>query len=174
MPQDKFIVVSIGNNSCFTNDFIDEMINIMTLDNDIIWMLVGNNGLSAHMKNKGELLIQKNRIIDRGYENHLASLCSCCVIVLRSNQTGGAGGTAIAAQQGLPIVLTTFLCDAMRWLGDDYTNINNYHDLMQEILRLKNDDNYYKQRQMITKKKIDYATDSNSRWEELANILLDK
>ena len=120
------------------------------------------------------MLFENKQIIEHGYEKNLSALCAVCDVVIRSNQTGGSGGTAIAANQGLPIIMTNFMCDASRWLGNDYSNIDNYHDLMQELLRLKNDNTYYKQKQIITKKKIDYAIDAIPRWKELAEIILGK
>ena len=85
--------------------------------------------------------------------------------------TGGSGGTAIAAMQGLPIVMTNYICDASRWLGLDYSVIDNYHDLAEDIQRLYDDKVYYNDRKLITKKLISKAIDSPEKWEELAGKL---
>jgi len=167
LNNNQFCVISIGNNECFSSDFVDEICSLLTKNNNIVWLLVGTNG-SDYLHQKYNELINDNRIIEWGYEKNLAGICKACDVHLRYNMTGGSGGTAIAAMQGLPIVMTNYICDASRWLGLDYSVIDNYHDLAEDIQRLYDDKVYYNDRKLITKKLISKAIDSPEKWEELA------
>ena len=85
--------------------------------------------------------------------------------------TGGSGATAIAAMQGLPIVMTNFICDSSRWLGLEYSSIDNYHDLALEIQKLYSDKAYYEERKQVALTLVEKAVDSKEKWEDLHNIL---
>ena len=94
-------------------------------------------------------------------------------VVLRQNVTGGSGGTAISAMKGLPIVMTNRFCDASRWLGMDYSDIETYEGLMVEIQRLKSDKEYYIHRQDLVKALVSAAVDSDEKWNELFRLLVE-
>lgn len=168
--NNNFIIISIGNNT-FENDFIRKMSGILRSNSNLIWVLVGGKA-SAFTHCFCKEFFKNHQIIEWGFEDNLIGLCNACDVVLRPSYTGGSGGTAIAAQAGLPIVMTNYICDATRWLGLEYSKIESNQDLVNEIEKLYTDHNYYMERVKLTKEKIKIATDITSKYEELANILL--
>lgn len=167
----QFCIISIGNNSCFSNSFVDEICRILKNNDRIVWLLVGNNA-PEYLHQKYAELLKDKRVIEWGYEDNLAGICRACDVHLRYDMTGGSGGTAIAAMQGLPVVMTNFICDASRWLGLDYSSIDNYHDLAEEIQRLYSDREYYEARKQVTLELVGKAVDSKEKWEDLYNTLI--
>lgn len=172
LQDEQFCIISIGNNSCFSQDFIDEVCSIVKKNEKIVWLLVGNNA-PDYLHTHYEDLLSNGKIIEWGYEKNLAGICRACDVHLRYNLTGGSGGTAIAAMQGLPIVMTNYVCDASRWLGLDYSSIDNFHDLALEIQRLYEDSEYYEQRKTVTLELVGKAVDSKEKWNDLYNKLIE-
>lgn len=166
LSDDQFCIISIGDNSSFNNDFIDEICWVLNNNDKLVWLLVGNDAPNYLHQKYAELLADR-KVIEWGYENNLAGICRACDAHLRYDMTGGSGATAIAAMQGLPIVMTNFVCDASRWLGLDYSSINNYHDLALEIQLLYKDSDYYKQRKKVTLELVEKAVDSKEKWDDL-------
>ena len=70
---------------------------------------------------------------------------------------------------GLPIVMTNFECDPMRWLGRDYSDIDSYVDLFEEISRLESNREYYTEKSNHCRKLIEKAKDSPDKWNDLIN-----
>lgn len=172
LTDNQFCILSIGDNSCFSNDFVDEICRVLNCNDKLVWLLVGSEASEYLHQNYPELLSSR-RIIEWGYENNLAGICRACDVHLRYDITGGSGATAIAAMQGLPIVMTNYICDASRWLGLDYSSINNYHDLSNEIQRLYSDREYYEKRKQVSLDLVGKAVDSKEKWENLYYILID-
>ncbi len=171
ISEDSFVVVTIGNNGVIEKDLIENMKHLLESDTKVFWLIVGNIALE-YLKNCCKTLIDNRRIIMWGHEKNLIGLCTACDVVLRHNTTGGSGGTAIAAMQGLPVVMTNKICDASRWLGLDYSDITDEKGLIDEIKRLKSDRQYYLERQAKVRELIGKAVDSKEKWKELYDLLI--
>lgn len=168
--DNSFIIVTIGNNAIIDEKLAECMNDLLLNKKDIVWLLVGNNA-PDFMHKRYQFLFKDKRIIEWGFEKNLASLCEVCNIHLRANNTGSSGATAIAAQQGLPIVMTNFICDSMRWLGYDYSNLTNWSQVIDEIMQLYTDKQYYIQKQKQVLDKVNKATNLDEKWKELYLIL---
>ena len=171
ISEDSFVVVTIGNNGVIEKDLIENMKHLLESDIKVFWLIVGNIALE-YLNNCCKTLIDNRRIIVWGHEKNLIGLCTACDVVLRYNTTGGSGGTAIAAMQGLPVVMTNKICDASRWLGLDYSDITDEKGLIDEIKRLKSDRQYYLERQAKVRELIGKAVDSKEKWKELYDLLI--
>lgn len=169
--ENSFIIITIGNNAIIDEELAKCMNDLLLNKKDIVWLLVGNRA-PEFMHKKYQILFDNKRIIEWGFEKNLASLCEVCNIHLRANNTGSSGATAIAAQQGLPIVMTNFICDSMRWLGYDYSNFTNWNQVIGEIIQLYTDKQYYIQKQKQVLDKVKKATNLDEKWKELSSILL--
>lgn len=171
IPDDAFVIISIGNNSTtFTKEFIDEMCSLVA-DHNFIWLLVGQDA-PEYMKNTYKNLYDKHLIIEHGYEQNLYSICTLCNVHVRPNMTGGSGATAIAAMAGLPIAMTNYLCDPSRWLGIDFhSDISTYRDLTNYIVELSVNKDFYNSEKNKVLSLINVAIDTPEKWEALAQIL---
>ncbi len=170
IPEDTFVLVSIGNNAmCFSEDFVDSICSLIR-KNDMVWLLVGQ-GAPEYLKQKYVELIEQRKVIEHGYESELFSLCSVCDVLVRPNTTGGSGATAIAAMAGLPVAMTKFLCDASRWLGVDYSKIDTYIDLAVYIEQLFLHRDFYKRERDRCMELVRTSVDSKEKWLSLARIL---
>ena len=167
------IIVTVGNNSkSCNNEFVDMMAKLLNRNDTLVWLLIGSDG-PQYLHIKYEHLLNSNKIVEYGYTNNLSGIYSACDILIRPNTTGGSGATAIAAMQGLPIVMTSFICDAMRWLNLDFTKNKTYDDLYDEVLLLINDKEYYKERSQLSLELVRKATDADTQWNKLVEIIRD-
>lgn len=171
LPQDSFVIISIGNNGAFENELVNAMRNFLLLEKKCVWLLVGFPA-SEYLRETCVNLIEERKIIEWGYEKNLLGICSVGNVVLRQNITGGSGGTAIAAMKGLPIVMTNKGCDASRWLGYDYSNISDTQGLIDEIKRLKEDSIYYQQKQNQVLNLVNKVIDTEEKWKDLYDMVI--
>ena len=167
LNENDFIVITIGSNEFdFEDEYIDYICEMITKNDRIVWLFVGGDAprrIYAMYKH----LVNNSRIISRGYENNLAGLCKICDIVLRGNVSGGSNGTAIAAMQGLPVVMMNRVCDPMRWLGRDFTDLETYSDVVKYIEELSHDVHKYEMAKIKTYEKIKKAVNQEEAWEDL-------
>ena len=172
LPEDAFVIVTIGKCANSANEeFIDELIQLLDRQKKMLWLIVGDHAPVYFHKSYSRFIDEK-RVIERPFEEKLKALCENCDVLLRTDNTGGSGATAIGAMAGLPIAMTNFLCDPMRWLGRDYSTIDNYHDLMVNIERMYLDNDYYCFVKEQTISLVKKATDAKEKWDELAFELL--
>lgn len=173
LDKQAFIIVTIGNNDFYIDkELADLMGKLLSSENHIVWLLVGRKA-PQYMHESYPILFEQDKIIEWGFEDDLLSLCCVCDISLRPNMKGGSGGTAIAAKAGLPIVLTKYRCDPMRWLGQNYYYNDSYRDCIEEIKKLVSNKDYYIQKKEITRTNIEKALDTHEKWKELLTLLED-
>ena len=171
VPDDSFVIASIGlNDKTYSNHLSDLICGLLNENTKMIWLLVGG-GVSSYVKEKYSELIASKRIIERGFESNLTGLCAACDVHIRPNMTGGSGATAIACQSGLPVVMTDYVCDAMRWLGRDFSSLHTDEDMIAEIKRLFEDGDYYQTQKHRVLELVSKATDSKYWWNKLYDIL---
>lgn len=170
LASNQKVIVTVGNNNkTCDKKFVDMMAKLLN-DTDLVWLLIGSEG-PQYLHIKYEHLIKNKKIIEYGYSNNLYGIYAACDILIRPNTTAGSGATAIAAMQGLPIVMTSYICDAMRWLDLDFTSCKTYNDLYNEVLHLCNDNNYYKEKSLLSLERVKKATDAEVQWEKLVKII---
>lgn len=171
VKEDSFIIVSIGkNDTTYSNHFLDLMCKFLDENPKIAWLLVGN-GASSYIKEKYSNLLSSKRIIEWGFEKNLTGLCAACDAHIRPNMTGGSGATAIACQNGLPVVMTDFVCDPMRWLGRNYSSLHTEEDMITELKKLYMDSTYYNLQRERVLQLVSKATNSKYWWNKLFEIL---
>ena len=169
--DNDFIIISIGNNNAgFSSSAVDQICSMLLKNENMIWLLVGNPA-PIYLHQKYQELINKHRIIEWGFEENLPALCRICNVHLRSDITGGSGATAIAAMQGLPIVMKSKLCDPMRWLGNDFTMIKDDVAIIEEIEHLCFDNDYYVTQSNKAKEKVEIASNADFWWDQLQSII---
>lgn len=170
ISNNSFVIVSVGYNSTgFSNEMVDAMCNLLIKHKNYCWLLVGENG-SAYLHEKYSELLTSRKIIEHGYEKNLSGLYKACDVLLRSDTTGSSGATAIAAMQGLPIVMSDYECDPMRWLGNKYSVLHTPSDIMSEIEKLCEDKKYYNSKQRLVTGLVNKAIDEKYWWDELFKL----
>ena len=171
LKESSFVIVTIGKNEGeFSNNFTDSICEMLCKHNDVQWLIVGGNPPS-YLLIKYQELIDNKSIVLRPFEKNLMGLTMSCDAVLRANTTAGSGGTAIAVMNGCPVVMTNMVCDPMRWLGRDYSRIKEVGELPEEILKLKDDKEYYLSQQAKCLSLVKEATNAEKRWNELNNLI---
>ena len=70
-----------------------------------------------------------------------------------------------------PIVMTDFLCDAIRWIGHDYSDLHTYDDVANELEKLYLDRDYYLKKSAIAYERVMKATNLKEKWRELSEII---
>lgn len=173
IKNDCFVIVSAGSNgNLFSKEMIDIVCNILASHNDIIWYFIGG-GYPDYLVKEYKRLIRLGLIKHHDYDNNLGGILSCCNILLRPNQTGGSGCTSIAALAGLPIVMTDYLCDPMRWLGRDFSKCKTTNDIKEEILKLYDDKVYYIRQSERVSRLVKKALNYDCLFSQLERILKD-
>lgn len=169
LKENSFIILTIAKcRNCCNNEFVDYISKLLYENESFVWLIVGDTAPDYLKKNYASLITNKS-VVELPYEPHLRELCSICDVLLRTETTGGSGATAIAAISGLPIAMTNSLCDPMRWLGRDYSTIDNYKDLMLRIKRLYEDKGFYNAESQRTFKLAEKASSQELAWEKLKN-----
>ena len=168
---DSFIIVSAAYVSKICSDeFCDKICKLLKNNSNFVWLIVGDTA-PAYIHNYYGELITSNQIIEKSYESNLFALFKLCNLYLRTEVTGGSGSTAIAAMAGLPIVMTDYLCDPMRWLGSDYSKISNLDQLVDEIETLYKDSEYYEIKKQQCQMLAYEAVDAEKKWSALLEIM---
>lgn len=171
VSEDSFIMLSIGNNDkTYSRHLLDMICELLNENPKIVWLLVGNDA-PQYVKEKYGSLISSKRIIEWGFERNLIGICVACDVHIRSNMTGGSGATAIACQAGLPVVMTDFLCDPMRWLGRDFSSLRTDEDMIAEIKHLYQDKGYYQQQSKRVQELVNRAVDADYWWSKLYELI---
>lgn len=169
--DNDFVLVCAGNNAtCCDKKFVDCIAKLL-IDKKRIKLLFVGQGAPDYFKKEYNNLFQNKQVREWGYESNLFGLYSACDVLVRPNMTGGSGATAIAAMAGLPIAMTDFVSDPNRWLGLEYSPNHNYSELMDYIVKLSEDSDFYIGCQQKCKELVYLAIDSPAKWKELANIL---
>ncbi len=169
LTNKSFILVSAGILPPNDISFYKTMINILKSNSNYIWIIIGSTIPDFFIKENSNLFTSK-RIIDWGFEKNLDSLYKICNVFINPNKTGGSGTIAIAAQQHLPIVLTKYPCDAMRWIKEENC-LAGYEQYEKEIFNLYNDKNYYNFKSNLFYNLVSDACDSKKKWNDFNQIL---
>ena len=169
-PND-FVMITIGNNeTCLKKDFLEQICPLFDSYSELKWLLIGGNA-PKYLKDNYSYLFKTKRIIELGYEKKLYALCKIGDILLRPNTTGGAGAMAIAAYSGLGIVMTNKICDATRWLGTDFSNLNNYYELSNYIKELIQDRFKLDALREKSKSKVELVIKNKYAWSNLFALI---
>lgn len=144
IPESAFIIITVGNirNLC-TNEFVRAVGETLKKKNNFYWLLIGDEIMPQIIQDLYPDFVRENRIQCHGYQTNLAAIIGMSNVLLRPNNTGGSGIAEIAAVQRKPIAMTNYLCDAMRWLGRDYSTSSNYEEVMEYIIQLSIDKKAY-------------------------------
>ena len=172
LPENAFILVSAGILPPDDTDFFMTMTNILRSNENFIWIIIGST-IPPSFKENASILFENKRIINWGFENNLDSLYRICNVFINPNKTGGSGTIAIAAQQKLPIVMSTFPNDAMRWVKEKNCISGGYANFLNEIEKLFNDRYYYKTKSELFYKLVNDANNAEAKWFVFNNILRD-
>lgn len=102
---DDFIIISVGArlNEEISNLLISEMINVLTNNPKMKWILVGQPVEKSDVR--FENLIKDGRIVNWGYEENLRSLYKICNLYLNPNRLGGGVSIVMALLEGIPVVM---------------------------------------------------------------------
>ncbi len=170
--KDDFLIASAGIIPANDYFFINTMLKTLDNNKNFKWIIIGS-ALSAGIKNRIEEYITNKKIIDWGYENDLAALYKICDIFVTPNKTGGSGTVAIAAQQKLPIVISNYPSDAIRWIKIQNTIQNGYDGFVTEIEKLASDSAYYTSKANLFFELVTQACDTKEKWLQFNSILKD-
>lgn len=173
LPDKNQILITTGIIPIHDTDFMDILINLLKDNSDISWIIVGLTELPIYLLNNAEELILNKQIINWGYEKNLPALYKICDIFVNPNRTGGSGAIAIAAQQNLPIVITDYPSDALRWIHAENTVTDGYEGFEKEILRLINDKSYYETQSKKFRTLVDDVCESEKIWNDFNKLLVD-
>lgn len=172
LSENLFILISAGILPQNDIDFFTTLIHILDLNENFQWIIVGSS-IPTFITTKYSKYFEEKKIIDWGYEKNLDSLYKICNVFINPNKTGGSGTIAIAAQQKLPIIISTFPCDAMRWIDKKYCIQNGYEGFALEILKLYQDKNYYNLQSEAFYDMVSKINNSKSKWTTFNQILKD-
>lgn len=173
IPESAFIIITAGNirNLC-TNEFVRAAGDTLKKKNNFYWLLIGDEIVPQIIQDLYPDLVHENRIQSYGYQTNLAAIIGMSDVLLRPNNTGGSGIAEIAAVQRKPIAMTNYLCDAMRWLGRDYSTSSNFEEVMEHIIQLSTDEKAYVAAQNDVYQRL-VSFNAKNTWSRLQVILED-
>jgi len=140
-----FLAVTVGDRLHYdlTPEFIDAVCGLLTKEPAIKWLLVGK-GIFDYIKRAYANLVESGQIVFWGYEEKLAGLYGMCDLYINPNRLGGGLSISEAIACSLPIA-TTKNAYAGAWFVDENDVVDgDYYNLMDFVLKLYKDKNYYK------------------------------
>lgn len=140
-----FILITVGNrlNVEVTKEFVEQIVQVLEKDLSVKWFIIGVERITL-INNIYSKYIENKQIIFINYERNLFDFYDICnVYVNPIRNTGGISG-AWAMKAKLPIVTTDVDSDIGGMVGiESCLDIGDFTD---EILLLKNDTQYYKEK----------------------------
>ncbi len=149
-----FVMVTVGNRleSEITKEFIDQIIEVLEVEQDIKWVIVGTKSISLINQNY-KSYIDNNRIIFIPYEENLFDFYKICDIYVNPVRQAGGNSAALAMKSKLPIVTSNPTSDVGGLSGKE--NCIDLELFSQEILKLKVHTKYYKEKSYEMLNRID-------------------
>jgi hypothetical protein len=170
--KDKFILVTVGVRLQYEigESFIDILCDCLLTNKDIIWILVGTKSFN-YIEEKYHSLIDERQVILWGYENDLQALYDICDVYINPNRMGGGASIFWAMLKSIPIATTNFYSDIMPALGIDNAIEGDYNDLIDYVLKLKNDKSFFNfKRNSIQKRADDMVATSQAAIKNILNL----
>ncbi len=148
-----FLLVSVGNRLEveMTEVFIETIIGILEEDTSIKWLIVGSNGID-YINNYYPHLVKENRIKYLSYEKYLYDLYLICDVYVNPVRKTGGNSVAMAMKAKLPIITDDEDSDAGLFVGEE--NCIMLNEFSKEIIKLKTDNLYYREKSNIMFERI--------------------
>lgn len=141
IPSDKFIVTAIGGRLQYEIDeeyikMIDELSK-----NGCFFVSIGNFKLSESLKSKYKNL--KDNIKELGFQEDVLACIDLTDIYLNPKRQGGGTSAVECMFKGKP-ALSLNHGDVSMLVNEEFL-VNDYNEMIELTLKLKNDNNFYKQ-----------------------------
>lgn len=146
LPKNRFLIVIVGNrlDQEITEEFREVIVELLGQNSWIDFVIAGDVELLPKSFEKN---IFKNRIHYLGFCRNLAGLYSIMDLYLNPKRLGGGWSSAIALQEGVPII-TLPECDVAYNASKDFI-VQNYEEMRDMALRYANDKDFYENKKQI-------------------------
>ncbi len=142
--KEDYLLITVGNRLKYelSNEFIDTICGIL-YNSNIKWIVVCPNNIE-YLEKEYESLIKDKKVILWGYENDLVALYRICDVFVNPDRNGGGFSILWAMKEGLPIAATNRVYGDVSRCLEKYAVHGGYDKMVEFILKLKNDEEYYK------------------------------
>ncbi|WP_042471115.1 glycosyltransferase [Bacillus ndiopicus] len=143
--EEDFLLVSVGNRLDveMTEEFIDTMINILSKDDSVKWLIVGASSIK-YINDQYSYLVQEQRIKYLSYERYLFDLYKMCDVYVNPLRRTGGHSVAIAMKAELPVVAADKTSDVAGFIGPE--NCITLSEFAREVFELKTNPQYYREK----------------------------
>lgn len=142
-----FLLITVGVrlDNEISEELIENICSLFDREPNMKWILVGINNTIKNATEEFNQLVNGRRVRLWGFEEHLDSLYKICDVYVQPNRLGGGLSIRQAMRIGLPIAITDFSY-AMSRMSEDGVIHGDYPQLMEYILKLYHDRDFYEER----------------------------
>ncbi len=163
LPKDKFIIVVVGIRLEFeiNKAFMDMLTDVCESGCYIVFAGIMNN-YNTLMKNYPIVSCNSSFI---GYCDDILALMGICDLYVNPDRLGGGFSIIEAFSKGIPGV---YLKSGDVYIaGGEEFAVNNFDEMAKQILRYKNDTDYYNIMSELAKNRAKFMTSSNEAIEDI-------
>ncbi len=160
LPPDSFVCIVVGYR-------LDDEIDDTFLD--VVRELAGYRICTAFMGklDRYEEIVKDDELlrdytVNLGFQDDALAVYECCDIYINPKRLGGGTSVAEAMSKGLPAVTIDY-GDVAIGAGDDFT-VKDYCSMIDQILKLTKDNEYYAQMSQKAKERAAVLTDSQGEF----------
>lgn len=169
LDKNSAVLVTVGNRLAqeITDEFINQMKQILVESSQVQWVIVGSTGISLISDHCKEY-VDNGQIIYLKYEKNLFDFYKICDIYVNPFRKSGGNSAAIAMKAGLPIVTTDVNSDVGGFVGP--LNCIKEEELAIEVIHLLQDKAYYQKKSNEMLNKINNYFSFDNTYRDLKSI----
>lgn len=163
IPEDKFVSVVVGTRLKWeVTDAFAEMLESAISEEDYVLFAGEFSDYDAFMHRHPKLRSHSEFI---GFQEEMLAVLECCDLFVNPDRKGGGTSAVEAMVKGVPVVTTSYgdvACD----VGEEFV-CQDYQEMSLEIIRYRNDKEYYKKKSRLAMDRAKILLDSGTAFFEL-------
>lgn len=169
--DNDFVMVTVGTrlNSEMSQEFIDIVCKRVLEQSELKWLIVGSK--SEYLSDTYQKCLDEHKIIYIPYEDDLPALYKICDVYLNPKRQGGAT-SFFWAMYDMPLAMVRMNCDMVGVVGSENMIDGTYEKLMDYILELKQDTDFYnKERNKFLQRALYYEKQQPQMWKNVIDTI---
>lgn len=163
IPEGKFVSIVVGMRLKYeVTDAFAKMLESAIGEDDLILFAGEFPTYDAFMERHSRLRDHAKYI---GFQEEMLAVMECCDLFINPDRKGGGTSAVEAMEKGVPVVTTSYgdvACDA----GEEF-QCQDYQAMAKEIIRYREDKEYYKMKSSMARDKAKELLDSEAAFLEL-------
>lgn len=163
IDSDKFVIAIVGGRLDYeiSEAFLDMLENLVSMDEDIMYVLMGK--YETKLEEKRKTLSKHIKCL--GWVEDILGYYEACDLYVNPIRVGGGTSSVEAMSKGIPVVTVDY-GDVATNVGEDFVT-GDYHIMSQLILKYKNDAEFYQMQSDKAKERATELLDTSNVFAEV-------